>query len=141
MSCLSAKSAYSSSFETFARVAISMAKIDFALLGRLALVANEQNSGAACVNAVFPAVWANSEDLSDTMLLTRRLDEAGLAGTAMIEQSSASTYAAKLDEATANAAQRGVFGAPTIFVGDDMFFGNDRLDFVADALKANEQAA
>ena len=119
----------------------NMPKIDFILLGQLVLVANEQNRGAACVNAIFPAVWANGDDLSDKALLTRRLDEAGFAGTAMIEQASASDYTAKLDEATAQAAQRGVFGAPTIFVGDDMFFGNDRLDFVDEALKASEKAA
>lgn len=59
----------------------------------------------------------------------------------MIEQSSAGDYTAKLDEATAEATRRGVFGAPTIFVGDDMFFGNDRLDFITDALKASEKAA
>lgn len=119
----------------------NMPKIDFILLAQLVLVANEQDRGAACVNAIFAAVWANGDDLSDKTLLTRRLDEAGFAGTAMIEQSSASNYTAKLDEATAEAARRGVFGAPTIFVGDDMFFGNDRLDFVADALKASEKAA
>jgi 2-hydroxychromene-2-carboxylate isomerase len=59
----------------------------------------------------------------------------------MIEQASATDYTAKLDEATAQAARRGVFGAPTIFVGDAMFFGNDRLDFVAEALMASEKAA
>ena len=42
---------------------------------------------------------------------------------------------AKLDAETQAAAERGVFGAPTIFVGDQMFFGNDRLDFVVEALR------
>ncbi len=119
----------------------NMSKIDFVLLGQLALVANERNSGAACVDAIFSAVWVKSDDLSDKALLARRLDEAGLAGTAMIEQASMTKYTAQLDELTASAAQRGVFGAPTIFVGDEMFFGNDRLDFVAEALKASEKAA
>jgi 2-hydroxychromene-2-carboxylate isomerase len=59
----------------------------------------------------------------------------------MIEQASGGDYAAKLDDVTAKAAERGVFGAPTIFVGDDMFFGNDRLDFVAEALAAARKAA
>ena len=35
-----------------------------------------------------------------------------------------------LDQSTAAAIERGVFGAPTMFVDDEMFFGNDRLDFV-----------
>ena len=37
---------------------------------------------------------------------------------------------------TQSAVDRGVFGAPTFFVGNDMFWGQDRLDFVRDALKA-----
>ena len=39
-----------------------------------------------------------------------------------------------LDKACAEAAERGVFGAPTFFVGKDMFFGNDRLDFLREKL-------
>lgn len=41
-----------------------------------------------------------------------------------------------LKKATSEAAERGVFAAPTFFVGDEMFWGNDRLDFVGEALKA-----
>ena len=45
--------------------------------------------------------------------------------------------AGQTDEAKAKAAaERGVFGAPAIFIGDQMFFGNDRLDFVVDALRS-----
>lgn len=40
-----------------------------------------------------------------------------------------------LKAATAGAAERGVFATPTFFVGDEMFWGNDRLDFVGEALK------
>jgi 2-hydroxychromene-2-carboxylate isomerase len=39
-----------------------------------------------------------------------------------------------LKASTEEAVARGAFGAPTFFVGDEMFFGNDRLDFVEDAL-------
>jgi 2-hydroxychromene-2-carboxylate isomerase len=39
-----------------------------------------------------------------------------------------------LDAATEAAVTRGVFGAPTMFVGEEMFFGNDRLDFVRASL-------
>jgi len=42
---------------------------------------------------------------------------------------------AALDEATNEAAARGVFGAPTMYVGEEMFFGNDRFDFVRASLK------
>lgn len=40
-----------------------------------------------------------------------------------------------LKSATSGAVERGVFGAPAFFVGDEMFWGNDRLDFVEEALK------
>ena len=38
---------------------------------------------------------------------------------------------------TEAAVKRGVFGAPTMFVGNEMFFGQDRLDFVEEAVKGN----
>jgi 2-hydroxychromene-2-carboxylate isomerase len=41
-----------------------------------------------------------------------------------------------LESATTSAAERGVFGAPTMFICDEMFFGNDRLDFVVEALRS-----
>jgi len=114
---------------------------DFALLGQIVMVANEQGRGQACVNAIFAAAWASTDDLGDKAVLAKKLDAAGLAGAKLIEQASSADYAAKLNDATAKAAERGVFGAPTIFVGDDQFFGNDRLDFVAEALTASKKAA
>ena len=39
-----------------------------------------------------------------------------------------------LKETTEKAVQRGVFGAPSMFVGDELFFGQDRLEFVLEAL-------
>ncbi len=114
---------------------------DFALLGQIVLAANEQGRGQACVNAIFAAAWASTDDIGDTAVLAKRLDAAGLPGAKLIEQASSADYAAKLNEATTKAADRGVFGAPTIFVGDEQFFGNDRLDFVAEALIAAKKAA
>ncbi len=42
----------------------------------------------------------------------------------------------KLKGNSDNAVKRGVFGAPTFFIGDEMFFGQDRLEFVGEALEA-----
>jgi 2-hydroxychromene-2-carboxylate isomerase len=114
---------------------------DFALLGQIVLAANEQGRGQACVNAIFAAAWASTDDIGDKAVLAKKLDAAGLAGAKLIEQASSADYAAKLNDATTKAAERGVFGAPTVFVGDDQFFGNDRLDFVAEALTAAKKAA
>ena len=43
---------------------------------------------------------------------------------------------AQLEAETKAAAERGVFGAPTMLVGDQMYFGNDRFDFVVEALRS-----
>ena len=48
---------------------------------------------------------------------------------------------AQLEANTNEAAERGVFGSPTMFVGDTLFFGNDRLDFVREELARLEDAA
>jgi 2-hydroxychromene-2-carboxylate isomerase len=110
--------------------------IDFALLGRGALVAIDEGRGADYVEAVYAAVWADSVDLGRRPELVAVLDRAGLNGTRLLESAGSEEYGEKLAANTAEAAERGVFGSPTIFIGDEMFFGNDRFGFVADALRA-----
>ena len=109
---------------------------DFAELERGALVAIEDGRGAAYVTAIFAAIWGKPVDLSLRPALIDVLDKAGLDGNRLLERASAESAHAKLDAETQAAAERGVFGAPTIFVGDQMFFGNDRLDFVVEALRS-----
>lgn len=110
--------------------------IDFALLGRGALVAIDEGRGADYVEAVYAAVWADSVDLGRRPELVALLDRAGLNGARLLESAGSEAYGEKLATNTAEAAERGVFGSPTIFIGDEMFFGNDRFGFVADALRA-----
>ncbi|MEQ1689269.1 MAG: DsbA family protein, partial [Sphingopyxis sp.] len=52
----------------------------------------------------------------------------------LAERMDSEEMAAMLDAANAATAERGVFGSPTFFVGDEMFFGNDRLEFMREAL-------
>ena len=68
--------------------------------------------------------------------MTALLGRHGLDGDALLKTAGDSRYGELLDRSTEAAAQRGVFGSPTFFVGDQMFFGNDRLDFIVEALKA-----
>ena len=109
---------------------------DFAELERGALVAIEDGRSAAYVTAIFAAIWGKPVDLSLRPALIDVLDKAGLDSSRLLERASAESVHAKLDAETQAAAERGVFGAPTIFVGDQMFFGNDRLDFVVEALRS-----
>ena len=111
-------------------------KFDRDLLLRGALVAAEDGEAAPYVSAVFGAVWNGERDLSHHAELVDVLGNAGLAGEKLLERAASAEVAARLDRETAAAAERGVFGSPTFVVGDELYFGNDRLDFLAAALAA-----
>ena len=111
-------------------------KFDSALLLRGALIAADDGEAAPYVSAVFGAVWNGERDLSHHAELVDVLEKAGLAGEKLLERAASDEVAARLDRETAAAAERGVFGSPTFVVGDELSFGNDRLDCVAAALAA-----
>jgi 2-hydroxychromene-2-carboxylate isomerase len=97
---------------------------------RGAIAAQIHGRFAAFHSAAFRAVWEQAQDLSEEEALRRILGEAGI-DPALIEG------AAIKDRLRANiddAISRGAFGAPTFFVNREMFWGNDRLEFVEDAL-------
>lgn len=106
---------------------------DFAELARIARLAIQEGSGAQCVTAIFDAVWGRPQDLSQRSALVDVINKAGLDGQALLDRL-ADSVKAQLEVETAAAAERGVFGAPTMFVGEQMFFGNDRLDFLVEEL-------
>jgi 2-hydroxychromene-2-carboxylate isomerase len=87
--------------------------------------------------AIYKAMWVDGRNLNDMAEVVSVLVEAGLdsakLGSRIQEQDVKDRLKATTDEAVA----RGVFGAPTSFVGDKMFFGNDRLPFVEMALKGD----
>jgi 2-hydroxychromene-2-carboxylate isomerase len=109
---------------------------DYAELDRAALVAIEDGRGAEYVTAVFTAIWGKPVDLSQRAVLSEVLEKAGFNAPQLIQRASHAGIVAKLEAETKAAAERGVFGAPTMFVGQHMFFGNDRLDFVAEVLRS-----
>ena len=77
----------------------------------------------------------NDQDLSRHDVLTKIVAEAGLDADDLMNDITSDSIKGELKENTEEAVRRGAFGAPTFFVGDDMFFGNDRLDFVREALE------
>jgi 2-hydroxychromene-2-carboxylate isomerase len=85
------------------------------------------------IDAVFEAMWVQPRNLGDAGELAAVLTKAGLAGEAFAALTADSEVKAALVAQTEEAVARGVFGAPTCFVGDEMFFGQDRLDFVREA--------
>jgi 2-hydroxychromene-2-carboxylate isomerase len=95
-----------------------------------ALVAQKQGVEDAYNRAVFAAFWGEGLDVNDRAVLAKRLDAAGLDGKALLETADAAEYAEELEKNTKLAGERGVFGSPTFIVGEDAFFGNDRLEFL-----------
>lgn len=86
------------------------------------------------VDAVFRAMWVEPANLGDPAAIAATLSAAGFDAAAFQTLVADAEVKAKLIANTEAAVARGVFGAPTCFVGDQMFFGQDRLDFVREAL-------
>ena len=89
---------------------------------------------ARYLEALFNALWIDQRNLGDEAVLAAVLTEAGLDSEQFRALISDDQVKNALKANTEEAVQRGVFGAPTFFVGEEMFFGQDRLEFVADAL-------
>jgi len=84
--------------------------------------------------AMFSAAWVQGEDLSSPEALREILTNAGFDPEQVADAMAQPQIKTALIEATDDAAKRGVFGAPTFFVNDEMFFGQDRMDWVKRAL-------
>jgi 2-hydroxychromene-2-carboxylate isomerase len=86
------------------------------------------------LQAVFGAIWVDAINLNDPALTAETLAAGGFDPAEMLALANDAEVKAALRATTEEAVDRGVFGAPTMFVGDEMFFGQDRLDFVREAL-------
>ena len=85
-------------------------------------------------DAIFRAIWVEARNLNEPDVIGQVLSDAGLDPAELMNRIGQQTVKDQLIANTAEAVNRGVFGAPTFFVGEQMFFGQDRLDFVAEAL-------
>lgn len=101
---------------------------------RGALWALENNRIEDYNQAMFTAAWAEGKDLSSKAVLQEVLNSAGFNAEEVMEAMTEPEFKASLIQATEAAAARGVFGAPTMIVDDELFFGQDRLEWVEKAL-------
>ncbi|WP_395348950.1 2-hydroxychromene-2-carboxylate isomerase [Variovorax sp. UC122_21] len=90
----------------------------------------------AYVDAIYHAMWVEPRNLNDPAEVGAVLQAAGFDPAALLAAAGQQEVKDRLKAVTQEAVARGVFGAPTMFVGSDMFWGQDRLDFVREALAA-----
>jgi 2-hydroxychromene-2-carboxylate isomerase len=88
--------------------------------------------------AIMRAYWERDEDISGRKVLTSIVSSAGFDGATLLKIADSTAPREELAAITEKAIERGVFGVPTFFVGNEMFWGKDRLDFVERFLKRPE---
>ena len=86
-------------------------------------------------SAMFKAIWVDSLNMNDSATVGTALHHAGFDPQALLALANEPVTKDALKSTTQEAVDRGVFGAPTFFVGNQMFWGQDRLDFVKEALQ------
>lgn len=106
------------------------------------LVAGDQGLLLPFAQGVFEAYWGRQEDISDDGVLAAIAGKVGLEASAYFAAIAEQACKDRLRANTDELIDRGGFGSPTIFIdGDDMYFGNDRLEVIANRLKAEADSA
>lgn len=103
------------------------------LIMRGLVAARRAGVGEAYLEAVLAAMWEAGEKMDDPEVVARVLTAAGLPAAELLAATQDPEVKAELVANTEAAVARGVFGVPTFFVGDEMFFGKDRLGQVEEA--------
>jgi 2-hydroxychromene-2-carboxylate isomerase len=83
----------------------------------------------------YRARWAEARLVDDPSVVRELLEGAGLNGSEALDRAGSEAYARRLEEQTRAAVDRGVFGVPTLFVEDQMFWGNDRFELAAHTVR------
>ena len=98
------------------------------------LAETDSDRAMTWARAVFDAAFGEGKDCSDAAVLSSIAADMGLDAEAVLAATGQDSVKAKLKEVTGQAMERGVFGAPTYFVGNEMYWGSDRLHQLEAAL-------
>ena len=103
--------------------------------GAASLLAEREGKLKGFIIEVMRAEWAEGRDIGDLDVLRDVAGRIGLDGDAVVVAAEDADNLATLERNGEDAQQRGVFGVPSFIIGEEMFWGNDRLDFVRDHLR------
>ena len=105
---------------------------------RGAFVALEHDVLVPYARKVFQCYWGQQRDISDPTLLKEIIAQVDINETEYFDKIESSEYKQKLRDTTQQLADRGGFGSPTMFLnGDDMYFGNDRIELIRHKVRGN----
>jgi len=85
---------------------------------------------------IFKAIWVDALNLNDPQVVEQVLNDANFDSSDLFDLANKQETKDRLKDVTTQAVERGVFGAPTFFVGEQMFWGQDRMDQLKAALKS-----
>lgn len=103
--------------------------------GAIGIQQQEPDRFMAYCTAMFKAIWVDSLNMNDPNIVGSVLHAANFDPQGLLTLANEPNTKDALKLATQEAVKRGIFGAPTFFVGNQMFWGQDRLDFVKEALQ------
>ena len=88
------------------------------------------------MDAIYRAIWVEALNMNDPSVVGEVLTRAGFDPAAVLAMANEQVTKDKLKAVTMTAVERGVFGAPTFFIGEHMYWGQDRIEQVIQALKS-----
>lgn len=111
-----------------------MRAMNNAACARAVLAAPSSEAARQITTVLFNACWRDGQTLTTTAEVLGVLAAAGIETSSLAGQIDAAETLEQLEKNNQEAAERGVFGAPSFLLGESLFFGNDRLDFVREHL-------
>ena len=108
------------------------------LLMRGAVAAQIDGDFARYVDAAFHHMWAEPKKMDDPEIAAKALTESGLDAARLLARTRDDDVKSRLMANTQNAVDRGAYGSPTFFVGDEMFFGKEQLRDVEELIMAQK---
>jgi 2-hydroxychromene-2-carboxylate isomerase len=88
----------------------------------------------------FPAVWEQELNLADADVVAKLANDAGLPGNKLVERSASDDISAAYEKNRQDAIAADVFGSPVYVLDGEVFWGQDRIELLADALKSGRKA-
>lgn len=105
------------------------------LLQRMLFAADQDGRAVQLIETLLPAIWENEVDATDPEAIAQVLSDGGFDAQDLLGRAGSDEVKQGLVDSTSEAVERGAFGIPTIFVGNEMFFGKERLAQIEEELE------